>query len=161
MIAAEKAPLKNSLIKVCIETYIDILLASCLNYHAIISAEDYTEFKGYFMYFDNIMNSFSTFVFLILGFGAPFLISFIIIANFEYLHTKNLLMKYGVYFEEYRCSLNIFVSMFTVPLMIRRVILIITLMALKNMPWLQADFLMVSSFVSLILLIELRPYKLK
>jgi hypothetical protein len=117
-----------------IETYIDILLSAGLNFFALYQTNEQEDFLGFFDSFDNIMCSSIAVIAFFLVLMAPIHIAYIVQDNYENIHDPKVIEKYGVYFEEYHCATKA-TSMYTVIMMVRRLLMISVLMALTKYPF--------------------------
>ena len=143
-----------------VELYVDIVLSAFLNAYALFyKYKENPEELDEFYVGDNLMSSIVTFVSLFFVFVMPIYIFIVIMRNYDKLEMAQTLKRYGVYYEEYRYTQGKMTAIFTVIMMVRRIVLIFTIMNLKDITWFQCDMLTATSLISLALLLHLKPFK--
>jgi hypothetical protein len=159
IMASNSGKMRNPLQLLLIDVYIDIILASSMNFFAIYYTRDPWELWEFFSTPANFMCSFFTFAFFLLGIMAPVQLTAVIRRNRHDLNAPDVLEKYGPYYEEFKNSgLNPY---FNVILMLRRLIMVAILMGFTNYPGIQGMLFLFTSLISLMILIGMKPYKNK
>ena len=79
--------LRTALLRLFLESYLDISLCSFINFVGLYQAKDWNDFMGYFQGFDNIMNSIFAIFFILFTLVFPIWVFNKINQHYENLNT--------------------------------------------------------------------------